>query len=454
MQILFGTDGVRGQANHWPMTPDNILKLATAAAHHGMQKYFEGPHGDHRFTVVIGKDTRLSGYMVESALVAGFVAMGADVILLGPLPTPAVAMLTRSLRAQMGVMISASHNLFQDNGIKFFGPDGYKISRAEEQLIEQLTTQAIPFANSLKIGKAKRLDDAAGRYIEFAKATFPRGQRLDGLKIIVDCAHGAAYKVAPRVLWELGADIIAIGVEPNGENINHDCGATSPALLQQTVLQHQADLGIALDGDGDRLLMIDEQGRILDGDQLMALIANVWLDNNLLQGNGVVATVMSNLGLERYLESKGIKLHRASVGDRFVVEMMQAQGCNLGGEQSGHIILSDYVTTGDGLIAALQILSLLKKSGQKISEIAHVFEPVPQILKNIKTQYPVNLSARTIQQAISHAEQQLSLHGRLLVRLSGTEPLLRIMAQGDDQTLLEQVVNELVGALHPIDKVA
>lgn len=454
MQILFGTDGVRGQANHWPMTPDNILKLATAAAHHGMQKYLEGPHGDHRFTVVIGKDTRLSGYMVESSLVAGFVAMGADVVLLGPLPTPAVAMLTRSLRAQMGVMISASHNPFQDNGIKFFGPDGYKISRSEEQIIEQLTAQPIPFASSLKIGKAKRLDDAAGRYIEFAKATFPRGQRLDGLKIVVDCAHGAAYKVAPRVLWELGADIISIGVEPNGENINFECGATSPGLLQQAVLQHQADLGIALDGDADRLLMVDEQGRVLDGDQLMALIANVWVDNHMLQGKGIVATVMSNLGLERYLESRGLQLHRAAVGDRFVLEMMRSQGCNLGGEQSGHIILSDYVTTGDGLIAALQILSLLQKSGQKISEIAHVFEPVPQILKNIKTEYPVNLLARSIQQAIHHAEQKLGPNGRLLVRPSGTEPLLRIMAQGDDHELLGKIIDELILVLHPVEKVA
>jgi len=453
MEILFGTDGIRGPANSGSMTPACILKLATAAAHHGMQKHFD-LHGDHRFTIVIGKDTRLSGYMVESALVSGFVSMGADVILLGPLPTPGVAMLTRSLRAQMGVMISASHNPFQDNGIKFFGPDGCKISRADEQVIEQLTTTSIPLANCLKIGKAKRLDDAAGRYIEFAKATFPRGQRLDGLKIVVDCAHGATYKVAPKVLWELGADIIPVGVDPNGENINLNCGATSPALLQQTVLSHQADLGIALDGDGDRLLMVDENGHILDGDQLLGLIATLWLKRGLLQGNGIVGTVMSNLGLERYLHSQGLTLHRSPVGDRFVLERMQTEDCNVGGEQSGHIILRDYVTTGDGLIAALQILSLLKNSNQRISEIAHVFQPVPQILKNIKTSYPVNLLSRPIQQAINYAEQQLHPHGRLLVRPSGTEPLLRIMAQGDDKPLLDKVIGELVAALQPVEKVA
>ncbi|RZI45375.1 phosphoglucosamine mutase [Candidatus Finniella inopinata] len=452
-QILFGTDGVRGPANSGPMAPDCILKLATAAAHHGMKKYFAS-HGDHRFTIVIGKDTRLSGYMVESSLVAGFVSMGADVILLGPLPTPAVAMLTRSLRAQMGVMISASHNPFQDNGIKFFGPDGCKINRSDEETIEQLTTGKIPLANCLKIGRAKRLDDAAGRYIEFAKATFPRGQRLDGLKIVVDCAHGATYKVAPKVLWELGADVIPVGIEPNGENINLDCGATSPALLQQTVLSHQADLGIALDGDGDRLLMVDEHGHILDGDQLLGLIATLWLEIGLLRGNGIVGTVMSNLGLESYLHSKGLTLHRSSVGDRFVLEKMCTEDCNVGGEQSGHIILKDYVTTGDGLIAALQVLSLLKNTGQRISEIAHVFQPVPQILKNIRTTYPINLQSKSIQQAISYAEKQLHPHGRLLVRPSGTEPLLRIMAQGNDKPLLDKVIEDLIAAIQPVEKVA
>ena len=455
MQILFGTDGVRGQANQWPMSPEGILKLATAAAYHGMQKTFDRwQHGDHRFTVVIGKDTRLSGYMVESSLVAGFVSMGADVVLLGPLPTPAVAMLTRSLRAQLGVMISASHNPFQDNGIKFFGPDGYKISQADEQSIEHLTTQNIPLADCLKIGKAKRLDDAAGRYIEFAKATFPRGQRLDGLKIVVDCAQGATYKVAPKILWELGADLVALGVDPNGININHNYGATSPATLQQAVLDHQADLGIALDGDGDRLLMVDEQGKVLDGDQLMALIATIWLETGLLKGSGVVATVMSNLGFERYLEQRGLTLYRAMVGDRSVLEMMKEKGCNVGGEQSGHIILSDYITTGDGLIAALQILSLLKRKGGKISEIAHVFTPVPQILKNIKTSKPLNLSSPRVQMAIHQAEKKLSSHGRLLVRPSGTEALLRIMAQGDDEIMLNHVIEELVDSLGLLLKVA
>ncbi len=454
MQILFGTDGVRGQANTWPMSPDGILKLATAAARFGMEKTPENQRGEHRFTVVVGKDTRLSGYMVESALVAGFVSMGADVVLLGPLPTPAVAMLTRSLRAQLGVMISASHNPFQDNGIKFFGADGYKLSQNDEQAIQDLTHQNIPLADCLKIGKAKRLDDAAGRYIEFAKATFPRGQRLDGLKIVVDCAQGATYKVAPKILWELGADIIPLGIDPNGVNINLDCGATAPATLQQAVLDHHADLGMALDGDGDRLLMVDEQGEILDGDQLMALIASLWLEKGVLTGNGLVATVMSNLGLERYLEKYGLTLHRAMVGDRFVSEMMRRTGCNVGGEQSGHIILSDYVTTGDGIIAALQILSLLKRKNCKISEIAHVFKPVPQVLRNIKTLNPVNLSSPRIQGFLHRAEKKLLPHGRLLVRPSGTEALLRIMAQGDDLSLLNHVVDEFIGSLSDLHKVA
>lgn len=454
LRELFGTDGVRGLANDWPMTPDNILALAKAAAYFGMQKYGKKLQGDHRFTIIIGKDTRLSGYMVESALVAGFVAMGADVILLGPLPTPAVAMLTRSLRAQMGVMISASHNPFKDNGIKFFRPDGYKISCEEEKIIEQLIQQTIPLAESTKIGKARRLDDAAGRYIEFAKGTFPRGQRLDGLKIVIDCAHGATYKVAPKVLWELGAHIIPIGVNPDGENINNNCGATDPFLLQQTVLKHQADLGIALDGDGDRLLMVDELGCVLDGDQLIALIANLWLEVGILQGNGIVGTLMSNLGLERYLQKRGLTLHRTSVGDRFVLEKMRNENCNVGGEQSGHIILTDYVTTGDGLIAALQILSLLKNSNKKISEISHVFEPVPQVIKNIRIKHPINLSSFSAKQAINHAEQKLYPHGRLVVRPSGTEPFLRIMAQGDDQNLLSDIINELITVLQPLEKIA
>jgi phosphoglucosamine mutase len=442
---LFGTDGVRGEANAAPMSPDLILRLAQASAHHFMQKVpHEWIHGDHRFTIVIGKDTRLSGYMVESALMAGFVSMGADVILLGPLPTPAVSMLTRSLRANLGVMISASHNPYQDNGIKFFDDEGCKITQADEKKIEQFVAlNNIPLAPATKVGKAKRLDDAAGRYIEFAKATFPRGQRLDGLKIVIDCANGAAYKVAPRVLWELGADVISIGVDPNGSNINLDCGATSLSSLQEKVLETKADLGIALDGDADRLIMVDENGAILDGDQLMALIATVWLANGSLRGGGVVSTVMSNLGFERYLEEKGLILHRAAVGDRAVLELMKEKDCNVGGEQSGHIILNDYATTGDGLIAVLQILSLIQKSKVKASEISSTFTPVPQILKNIRVSQKIDLSSHPVHQAIISAEQELGNSGRLLVRASGTEPLIRIMAQGDDKNLLLKIIHNL-----------
>ncbi len=446
---IFGTDGVRGEANTAPMSPDLILKLAQASAYHFMQKMpHEWIHGDHRFTIVIGKDTRLSGYMVEAALMAGFVSMGVDVILLGPLPTPAVAMLTRSLRANLGVMISASHNPYQDNGIKFFDGDGCKITQADEKRIEQfVVSNEVPLAPAARVGKAKRLDDAAGRYIEFAKATFPRGERLDGLKIVIDCAHGAAYKVAPKVLWELGADVISIGVEPNGLNINLDSGATSLAALQQKVLETKADLGIALDGDADRLMMVDENGAILDGDQLMALIATVWLANGSLKGEGVVSTVMSNLGFERYLEDKGLVLHRANVGDRAVLELMKEKGCNVGGEQSGHIILSDYATTGDGLIAALQILSLIQKSKVKASEISSTFTAVPQILKNIRISQMIDLSSEPVHQAIMNAEQELGSAGRLLVRASGTEPLIRIMAQGDDKTLLLKVIHNVAEAI-------
>lgn len=449
---LFGTDGVRGQANSWPMSPEVILKLAMASSHYFMRKMpTEWIHGDHRFMVVIGKDTRLSGYMVEAALMAGFVAMGADVVLLGPLPTPAVSMLTRSLRANLGVMISASHNPFEDNGIKFFTADGYKLSEEDEKKIEEIAFSDIPLAPSSKVGKAKRLDDAAGRYIEFAKATFPRGQRLDGLKIVLDCANGAGYKVAPKVLWELGADVIPIGVEPNGLNINKDCGATSLELLKQKVLEERADLGIALDGDADRLIMVDENGSILDGDQLMALIATVWLTNGALKGGGVVSTVMSNLGFERYLEKKGLTLHRAAVGDRSVLEMMKETGCNVGGEQSGHIILNDYATTGDGLIAALQILSLLQKSKFKVSELASTFTPVPQILKNLRVSKNISLNSSCVTKAIEEASQQLGNSGRLLVRASGTEPLIRIMAQGDDRHILSKIVHDLSEAIKSPD---
>ncbi len=445
MNDLFGTDGVRGTANKWPMLPGTIVQLATASVSHFMQKYSFPEGSEHRFTVVIGKDTRLSGYMVESALVAGFVAMGAFVILLGPVPTPAVSMLTRSLRAHLGVMISASHNPYYDNGIKFFQADGFKISKEDETIIETIIDgSTYNLAAPTHVGKAKRLDDALGRYIEFAKATFPKGQRLDGLKIVIDCAHGAAYKVAPRVLWELGADVVSINVDPNGININEDCGATDVKMLQRAVIENGAHLGIALDGDADRLIMVDEKGKTIDGDQLMAVIATVWHKNGQLAGDGIVATHMSNLGLERYLETMGLTLHRAAVGDRAVLDMMRTKGCNLGGEQSGHIVLSDFATTGDGLIAALQVLSFVQANKCAMSEISSVFTAVPQILKNVKTEKSVDLSHPVLNQAITEAKQKIeSAGGRLLVRPSGTEPLIRIMAQGDDQELLEEVIDGL-----------
>jgi len=460
-KIKFGTDGVRGRANAGPMTPECVMKIARAAASYCISSapkpgvsYALSTAPEQKLTVVIGKDTRLSGYMVESALISGFVAMGMDVVLLGPLPTPAVAMLTRSLRADMGVMISASHNPFEDNGIKFFKSDGYKFSTEEESAIEKLAGDYIPLPDSTKIGKAKRLDDAAGRYVEFAKATFPRWQRLDGLKIALDCANGAAYKVAPKVLWELGAEIIPVACEPNGENINLECGATSPALLQKTVMEHKADLGIALDGDGDRLLMVDETGNILDGDQILAMVANSWLESGLLQGGGVVGTVMSNLGLERYLNSKGLALHRSLVGDKFVLDKMKSHKCNLGGEQSGHIILTDYVTTGDGLIAALQVLSLLKNKGGKLSEASHVFDPVPQVTCNIRMPNMLDLNDSFVKDIIKDAENKMMGQGYLLVRASGTEPILRIMAQGDSKQLLDEVVNNLSFAIQNIAQAA
>ncbi len=453
---LFGTDGIRGQANVWPMTPEVISKVAKAAASSFMAKAPANLiHGDHRYTVVIGKDTRLSGYMVESSLMAGFVAMGLDVILLGPLPTPAVAMLTRSLRANLGVMISASHNHYLDNGIKFFGPDGSKLSDIDEGEIEKLcAAENFSLAPAAFIGKAKRLDDAAGRYIEFAKATFPRGLRLDGLKIVVDCAHGAAYKVAPKILWELGADVIAIGANPDGSNINENCGATSPKSLQESVISHRADLGIALDGDADRLIMVDEAGALLDGDQLMATIATLWRESNLLRGQGIVATHMSNLGLERYLETKNLHLFRAAVGDRYVIEEMRKNGCNIGGEQSGHIILSEYCTTGDGLIAALQILSILVQSNKRMSDIGHTFEAVPQILQSISTKNFIDLDQDRIQKVIQDASEKLESNGRLLIRKSGTEPVIRIMAQGDDQALLKTIVQDIVETIQMVDSKA
>jgi phosphoglucosamine mutase len=453
---FFGTDGVRGQANIWPMTPDLIMKLAMATA-------LKFTRGDHRHSVVIGKDTRQSGYMVESALTAGFVSMGMDVVLLGPLPTPAVAMLTRSLRADLGVVISASHNPYMDNGIKFFGPDGFKLSDAEEKDIEILITQHhsgkeqgnMPLAHSTMLGKAYRLDDAAGRYIEFAKATFPRGMRLDGLKIVVDCANGAAYKVAPKILWELGAEIIPIGVTPDGTNINDHCGATYLKPLQEVVLAHKADLGIALDGDADRLMMVDETGLMIDGDQLLALIATSWAEDGDLRGNGIVATHMSNLGLERYLKSKDLKLIRTAVGDRYVLEAMRAHGCNVGGEQSGHIILRDYTTTGDGIIAALQTLSVLVQKQLKASQLGQIFDPVPQILKSIRTSNFAPLKDGRVRKVIEEAEHCLIKdQGRLLIRQSGTEPLIRIMAQGDNEQTLTKVVHNIIETIEIADNSA
>jgi phosphoglucosamine mutase len=458
---FFGTDGVRGQANVWPITPDMIMKIAMATA-------MKFTRGDHRHSVVIGKDTRQSGYMVESSLTAGFVSMGMDVVLLGPLPTPAVAMLTRSLRADLGVVISASHNPYTDNGIKFFGPDGFKLSDAEETEIEALIakienpsgpelqgSREIPLAHSTMLGKARRLDDAAGRYIEFAKATFPRGMRLDGLKIVIDCAHGAAYKVAPKILWELGADIIPIGIAPDGMNINENCGATCLTALQEAVIAHQADLGIALDGDADRLMMVDETGATIDGDQLLALIATSWSEDSDLRGGGIVATHMSNLGLERYLESKDLKLIRTAVGDRYVLEAMRTHGCNVGGEQSGHIILRDYTTTGDGIIAALQTLSVLVQKQLKASQLGKIFVPVPQVLKSIRTSTVAVLNDGQVRKVIEDAENRLVKdRGRLLIRRSGTEPLIRIMAQGDNEQTLAHLVHDIVQTIESADKSA
>lgn len=442
-QKLFGTDGVRGEANQWPITPDSIIKLAIATGKHFIDSC-EGLRAGHpRFTVVIGKDTRLSGYMVESALVAGFVTMGIDVILLGPIPTPGVAVLTRSLRADLGVMISASHNPYTDNGIKFFKSDGYKITSQDEKAIEGYVKNPPTLPPATAFGKAKRLDDALGRYIEFAKATFPRGQRLDGLRIVLDTANGAAYKVAPRVLWELGADVITIGDDPQGNNINLNCGATHPEYLAKKVLEHDADLGIALDGDADRVILVDEKGVVIDGDQLMAAITQRWFARGILRGNGVVATTMSNLGFERFLESKGLTLFRAAVGDRNVSTMMHEKGCNVGGEQSGHIVLNDYCTTGDGLIGALQILSLIQETKQTASQLLNVFTPVPQKLHNIRLKKPLNFDDPTLSSAINRAETTLGHMGRLLVRSSGTEPLVRLMAQGDDELLLTTVLHEL-----------
>jgi phosphoglucosamine mutase len=437
---LFGTDGIRGRANQEPMTAETALRVAMAAA-----SLFR--RGDHRHRVVIGKDTRLSGYLLEPALTAGFIAKGMDVVLLGPLPTPAVAMLTRSLRADMGVMISASHNPYQDNGIKLFGPDGGKLSDDLEARIERLMADGVAddLADAEHLGRATRLDDSIGRYVEYAKGTFSGGT-LEGLKIVVDCANGSAYKVAPTVLWELGAEVIPVAVQPDGRNINDRCGATHTRLMQETVLLHQADLGIALDGDADRLIMSDEKGRQIDGDQLMALIALTWARAGRLKGDALVATVMSNLGLERFLATRSIALHRTPVGDRYVVEAMREKGCNLGGEQSGHIVLSDYNTTGDGLVAALQILAVIREQGKPASEVCNLFKPLPQILKNVKAPGKV-LEGAAVRDVISRAETRLGGGGRFVIRKSGTEPLVRVMAEGDDAGLVQQLVDEICDAI-------
>jgi phosphoglucosamine mutase len=438
---FFGTDGIRGTANTEPMTPETALKVAMAVG--------ECFHkGTHKHLVVIGKDTRLSGYMLEPALTAGFITMGMDVVLVGPLPTPAIAMLTRSLRADIGVVISASHNPYADNGIKLFGRDGYKLSDELETGIEQALDKG-PGRRALPadLGRAKRLDDAGGRYIEFVKQSFPKGLRLDGMRVVVDCAHGAAYKVAPTVFWELGAEVFTVGVSPDGLNINRDCGALAPEQMRREVLARRADIGIALDGDADRLIVADERGVILDGDQLMALIATTLARGGRLEGGALVATIMSNLGLERCLEGQGIGLHRTAVGDRYVAEKMRSLGCNLGGEQSGHIILSDYATTGDGLIAALQVLAAIVETGRRASEVCRVFEPMPQVLRNVRVGKRKPLESRPVRQAITAGEARLGTGGRLVIRNSGTEPVVRVMAQGDDAALLASVVDDICEAI-------
>jgi len=436
----FGTDGIRGLTNVQPMTAEMAMKVGMAAGAHFVR-------GDHKHRVVIGKDTRLSGYMLENALVAGFTSVGMDVTLFGPLPTPAIGMLTKSMRADLGVMISASHNPYADNGIKLFGPDGYKLSDADEMAIEALIDGEVRLADAPDIGRARRVEDARGRYIHFAKATFPDDLTLDGLKVVVDCANGAAYQVAPSALWELGAEVIAIGVTPNGKNINDQVGSTAPQTLCETVVASGAHIGIALDGDADRLIVVDETGWVIDGDQLMAVIATGWARAGNLRNGGLVATVMSNLGLERHLGAQGIKLIRTKVGDRYVLEAMRGQGYNVGGEQSGHIILSDYATTGDGLVAALQILAELVRSGIPASELLHRFDPLPQLLKNVRFKGGKPLDDAGVKAVIADAEGELEGKGRLVIRPSGTEPVIRVMAEGEDAAQVEAVVDRICDAV-------
>ena len=438
----FGTDGIRGRANAWPITPDIAMKVGMAAG-----LIFK--NGDHRHRVVIGKDTRLSGYMIETALVAGFTSVGVDVLLLGPIPTPGVAMLTRSMRGDIGVMISASHNVFSDNGIKLFGPDGYKLSdgvecRIEEMIDQDLTSQ---LASSNDLGRARRVEGTIERYVEYAKRTLPRGISFDGLRVAIDCSNGAAYKAAPSVLWELGAEVIQLGVEPNGMNINKECGSTNTDILRRKVREVRADIGIALDGDADRVIIVDEKSNVVDGDQLMAVIGESWKGSARLSKDGIVATVMSNLGLERFLNDHKIGLARTKVGDRYVVEHMRQHGFNVGGEQSGHIVLSDYSTTGDGLVAALQVLSVVVNEDKPVSEVCHRFEPVPQILKNARYDGGEPLEDDHVKQAIDDGRSKLGNAGRLVIRKSGTEPLIRVMAEGDDNKTVENVVDEIIEAV-------
>lgn len=439
---LFGTDGVRGRANSWPMTADLALKLGAAAG-----RYFRRD-GSAAHRVVIGKDTRLSGYMLENALTAGFCSTGMNVLLLGPVPTPAVGYLTRSMRADVGVMISASHNPHQDNGIKFFGPDGFKLSDAAEAEIEAMVEGEIAPAKPENIGRAKRIEDGRGRYQEFVKTSFPTGLRLDGLKVVVDCANGAAYRTAPEVLWELGAEVIPVGVAPNGTNINDRCGSTHTETAAEAVVAHGAHVGLALDGDADRIMILDETGRVADGDQIMALLAARWADEGRLQGGALVATVMSNLGLERFLAGRGLRLERTAVGDRYVVERMREGGFNLGGEQSGHIVMTDYATTGDGLVAGLQFLAEMVRTGRPASELTRSFATVPQLLKNVRFSAGARpLEVASVRQVIEGAERRIEGQGRILIRKSGTEPLIRVMAECEDEALLVAVVDEIVGAV-------
>ncbi|NKB29532.1 MAG: phosphoglucosamine mutase [Rhodobacteraceae bacterium] len=438
---LFGTDGVRGRANEWPMTADMCLRLGAAAG-----RYFR-TDGQIRHRVVIGKDTRLSGYMIENALTAGLTSTGMDVLLLGPVPTPAVGLLTRSMRADLGIMISASHNPHQDNGIKFFGPDGFKLSDEAEAEIAAMVQGDVAPVPPAEIGRATRIDDGRGRYVERTKASFPRGLRLDGLKVVVDCANGAAYRAAPEVLWELGAEVIPVGVSPNGTNINNGCGSTNTSLAAESIVAHGADVGICLDGDADRVMILDQNGRVADGDQLMALLAARWADEGWLNENMLVATVMSNLGLERFLKKRGLDLMRTAVGDRYVVEAMRAGGFNLGGEQSGHIVMTDFGTTGDGLAAGLQFLAEMVRTEVKASVLTQSFTPVPQLLKNVRYAGPDPTNAVPVQAAIADAEHQLNGTGRLLIRKSGTEPLIRVMAECEDEGLLAEVVDGVVAAV-------